>query len=258
MSNIGFRLLAVPGADGLTSLGHTPGMLYTCPATGPKNDTTCAPDGLATTVDPVLAQVEPPGTIRVGDHTRSQVAYLRIGPVGMMWLPAEAGPESTIGMPAGYLDSPENWHAEDPSLHAFGADYVTSGYVKNRMADRVSMDRRSRERRTRLRRPALGLPDLVRRRRVRRTRHVCRAVRGRGDRVPRCRRRRDVQGRHGGPVVARRLRARGRGGRRQLPVRSGVRRGRRTTTGRPTPSVGTSKPTSSPRSPDSPARATPP
>ncbi len=61
MSNIGFRLLAVPGADGLTSLGHTPGMLYTCPATGPKNDTTCAPDGLATTVDPVLAQVQPPG-----------------------------------------------------------------------------------------------------------------------------------------------------------------------------------------------------
>ncbi len=53
----------------------------------------------------------------------------------MMWLPAEAGPESTIGMPAGYLDSPVNWHADDPSLHAFGADYVTSGYVKNRMAD---------------------------------------------------------------------------------------------------------------------------
>ena len=53
----------------------------------------------------------------------------------MMWLPAEAGPESTIGMPAGYLDSPENWHSDDPSLHAFGDDYVTGGYVKNRMAD---------------------------------------------------------------------------------------------------------------------------
>ena len=104
-------------------------MLYTCPATGPKNDSTCAPDELATTADPVL------GEIRLGDHTRSQVAYLRIGPVGMMWLPAEAGPESTIGMPAGYLASPENWHADDPSLHAFGADYVTGGYVKNRMAD---------------------------------------------------------------------------------------------------------------------------
>ena len=129
MSNIGFRLLAVPGDDGLTDLGHTPGMLYTCPATGPKDDSTCAPDELATTTDPIL------GDIRLGDHTRSQVAYLRIGPVGMMWLPAEAGPESTIGMPAGYLDSPENWHIDDPSLHAFGADYATSGYVKNRMAD---------------------------------------------------------------------------------------------------------------------------
>jgi hypothetical protein len=129
MSNIGFRLLTVPGDDGLTALGHTPGMLYTCPPTGPKNDSTCTPDALATTSDPILGQ------IRLGDHTRSQAAYLRIGPVGMMWLPAEAGPESTIGMPGGYPANPENWHSDDPSLHAFGDEYVTVGYVKNRMTD---------------------------------------------------------------------------------------------------------------------------
>jgi hypothetical protein len=129
MSNIGFRVLAVLGADGRPALGHTPGMLYTCPATGPKNDSTCAPDEAATTSDPYA------GTIRVGDHVRSQVARLRIGPVGLMWLPAEVGAESTIGMPAGYPDNPENWHKDDPSLHAFGDDYVTSGYVKNRMTD---------------------------------------------------------------------------------------------------------------------------
>jgi hypothetical protein len=131
MSNIGFRFLLVPGDDGFTSLGHTPGMLYTCPATGPKDDTTCVPDQLATTADPFL------GEVRVGDHTRSEVAYLRIGPVGMMWLPAEMGPELTIGMPAGYLASPTDWHElpDDPPLHAFGPEYVTGGYVKNRMAD---------------------------------------------------------------------------------------------------------------------------
>jgi hypothetical protein len=129
MSNIGFRFLLVPGDDGFTSLGHTPGMLYTCPATGPKTDATCVPDNLATTGDPLL------GEIRVGDHAKSQVSYLRIGPVGMMWLPAEMDPQLTIGQPAEYPNTPALWHQDDPSLHAFGPDNVTAGFVKNRMAD---------------------------------------------------------------------------------------------------------------------------
>ena len=129
MSNIGFRLLLVRGEDGLTQLGHTPVMLYTCPPTGPKNDSTCAPDDFSTEDDQLL------GEIRAGDHARTRAAYLRIGPVGMMWIPAEIGSESTIGLPAGYVDTPANWHREDLSLHANGADYVTSGYVKNRMSD---------------------------------------------------------------------------------------------------------------------------
>lgn len=129
MSNIGFRFLLVPGDDGFTSLGHLPGEMYTCPAEGPKNADTCDGDGLATQPDPLL------GEVRVGDHALTQVSYLRIGPVGTMWLPAEIGPESTIGLPAGYHDTPELWHLDDPSLHAFGEEYATSGFVKNRMSD---------------------------------------------------------------------------------------------------------------------------
>jgi hypothetical protein len=129
MSNIGFRLLLVRGADGFTSLGHTPAMLYTCPATGPKTDATCAPDNFATEADPLL------GPIRAGDHIKSRVAYLRVGPVGVMWIPAEIGPELTIGLPAEYRDHPDDWHREDITLHASGDDYRTVGYVKNRMAD---------------------------------------------------------------------------------------------------------------------------
>ena len=130
LSNIGFRLLLVPGDDGLTSLGHTPGQLYTCPATGPKDDGTCVPDDFATVPDPLL------GEIRAGDHLKSQAAYLRIGSVGVMFIPAEIGAESTIGLPAGYVDEPANWHLDDLSLHASGADYATVGYVKNRMPDK--------------------------------------------------------------------------------------------------------------------------
>jgi hypothetical protein len=129
MSHIGFRLLLVRGDDGFTSLGHTPAMLYTCPATGPKTDATCSPDNFATETDQVL------GPIRVGDHIRSRVAYLRIGPVGVMWIPAEIGPELTIGLPAEYRADPRNWHREHVSLHASGDAYRTVGYVKNRMAD---------------------------------------------------------------------------------------------------------------------------
>ena len=52
-----------------------------------------------------------------------------------MFVPAELGPESAIGLPAGYVDEPANWHLDDVSLHASGADYATVGYVKNRMPD---------------------------------------------------------------------------------------------------------------------------
>lgn len=129
MSNIGFRFLSVVDDSGYASLGHTPGDLYNCPPLGPKTVDTCVPDDLAVEADPLL------GAIRVGDHSRSEVAYLRVGPVGMMWLPAEVGPESTIGLPADYLATPEAWHLDDPALHAFGEENQPSGYVKNRMDD---------------------------------------------------------------------------------------------------------------------------
>lgn len=129
MSNIGFRFLLNVGPDGYSSLGHGVAELYTCPPLGPKTAETCVGDGLASQGDPVL------GAVRVGDHVRTEVASLRIGPVGTMWLPAEVGPESTIGLPAGYHDTPELWHADALDLHAVGTDYVTSGYVKNLMDD---------------------------------------------------------------------------------------------------------------------------
>lgn len=129
MSHIGFRFLLVPGADGLTSLGHFPAELYNCPPDGPKTEQTCAPDDLDTESDPIL------GEIRQGDHTRSVVSYLRIGPVGLMWIPAEIAPELVIGLPADYRESPATWHLDDPTLHAFGDSYQTAGYVKDLMDD---------------------------------------------------------------------------------------------------------------------------
>ncbi|HEY3144393.1 MAG TPA: hypothetical protein VGJ86_24905 [Acidimicrobiales bacterium] len=132
LSNIGFRvLLVVDPATGFTQLGHTPPVAYSCPATGPKTDETCTSRGFATEEDPFV------GTIRSGDHLKSEVGYLRIGStVGMMFLPGEAAGEVVIGLPAEFRSDPGRWYEEPLDQNAFGDAYTTPGYVHNRMHDR--------------------------------------------------------------------------------------------------------------------------
>jgi hypothetical protein len=124
-------LLVVDPATGRTSLGHNPAPLYNCPLTGPKTSETCEPDGFASATDPNL------GTdFRVGDHLLSAVEYVRIGPVGMMFLPGEVPGELTVGLPSGFRATPQKWYEEPPGTHAFGADYKVPGYAARRMSDR--------------------------------------------------------------------------------------------------------------------------
>lgn len=131
LTNIGFRLLLVVDPDtGFTQLGHTPPVAYTCPATGPKTDATCTGVGFTTEEDPLI------GTIRAGDHLQSEVGYLRIGPVGMMFLPGEVAGELVVGLPAAFRRDPGRWYEESHALNAFGDDYTTPGYVHRRMHDR--------------------------------------------------------------------------------------------------------------------------
>jgi len=131
LSNFGFRvLLVVDPATGYTNLGNTPPLLYDCPLTGPKNASTCEPDEYQSGVDPVLGV-----SARQGNHLQSAVDYVRIGPVGMMFLPGEIPGELTIGLPADFRVTPENWYEEPPGRHAFGADYTIPGYTRRRMAD---------------------------------------------------------------------------------------------------------------------------
>jgi hypothetical protein len=131
LSNIGFRLLLVVDPEtGFTQLGHVPPTAYTCPGTGPKTDESCESEGFGTEQDPVL------GTIRAGDHLKSEVGYLRIGPVGMMFLPGEVAGELVKGLPAEFRADPARWYEESLDLNAFGDEYTTPGYVLNRMHDR--------------------------------------------------------------------------------------------------------------------------
>jgi hypothetical protein len=131
LSNFGFRvLLTLDPATGRTQLGHTPPLLYTCPPSGPKTEETCTGDGYQSGVDPNIG-----APFRLGDHLRSAVEYVRIGPVGMMFLPGEIPGELTMGLPAGFRDTPEDWYEEPLGRHAFGAEYTIPGYARNRMAD---------------------------------------------------------------------------------------------------------------------------
>jgi len=128
LSNIGFRfLLVVDPGTGFTALGHNVAELYDCDL--PASDATCTPDGAASEPDPVV------GAIRVGDHLHSAVEYVKVGPVGMMFLPGEIPGELTAGLPSGFRSHPEDWYEEPPGRHAFGADYTIPGYTANRMDD---------------------------------------------------------------------------------------------------------------------------
>lgn len=131
LSNFGFRvLLVVDPATGRTSLGHTPPLLYDCPLTGPKDAQTCESDEYQSGIDPNLG-----APFRLGNHLQSAVEYVRIGPVGMMFLPGEIPGELTMGLPAGFRSTPGDWYDEPPGTHAFGADYTIPGYTRRRMAD---------------------------------------------------------------------------------------------------------------------------
>jgi hypothetical protein len=131
LSNLGFRvLLVVDPATGRTSLGHEPPVLYDCPLAGPKDDITCEGDDFDAEVDPILGV-----PLRSGDHLHSAVEYVRIGPVGMMFLPGEIPGELTIGLPSAFRTAPENWYEEPPGRHAFGDEYTIPGYTRKRMSD---------------------------------------------------------------------------------------------------------------------------
>ena len=131
LSNFGFRVqLVVEPATGRTNLGHTPSMLYDCPLTGPKNSQTCEPDDYQSATDPQLGTA-----FRLGNHLQSAVEYVRIGPIGMMFLPGEIPGELTMGLPADFRAAPENWYEEPDGPQAFGDDYTIPGYTRRRMAD---------------------------------------------------------------------------------------------------------------------------
>jgi len=131
LSNLGFRiLLVVDPSTGFTQLGHNVPQLYTCQPGVPPTGATCTPDGAASAVDPLLGL-----PFRVGDHLRSAVEYVRIGPVGMMFLPGEIPGELTAGLPSDFRSQPENWYEEPLGRHAFGADYTIPGYTTRRMSD---------------------------------------------------------------------------------------------------------------------------
>ena len=132
LSNFGFRVLLVVDPDtGRTQLGHVAAPLYNCPLQGPKTDATCTADGFASATDPLIGE-----DFRTGDHLRSAVEYVRIGPVGMMFLPGEVPGELTAGLPAQFRADPARWYEEPMGRHAFGAAYRIPGFAARRMSDR--------------------------------------------------------------------------------------------------------------------------
>jgi len=133
LANLGFRIgLLVDEMGQTTQLGHLPRELYTCPPMGPKNDETCVSDE--------LMSVDLGGGLvaRAGDHLRSEVVYVHLGPIEMLSVPGEAAPELVHGLPSDFLTDPAGVYYPGPDdmvNHAVPADYTTPGYVRQMMTE---------------------------------------------------------------------------------------------------------------------------
>ncbi|MDP2439314.1 MAG: hypothetical protein Q8P67_26495, partial [archaeon] len=67
---------------------------------------------------------------RLGTHLKSEVQYLRLGPVQFVTAPLELPPELATGLPSDF-DTPEGTlrYYNNPDLHATGADLQLPGVV---------------------------------------------------------------------------------------------------------------------------------
>lgn len=137
LNNWGFRLGLVVRKNGEPLLlGYNKRDLFLCPATGVKDSSSCVSDGFETVMDPLL-QVP----IRKGDHLKTEVHYVRIGPIGFMTVPGEAVVELVEGLPSDFYADPRQTYyagAEDPNDHVKGAAYQTPGYIRQTMDDRYT------------------------------------------------------------------------------------------------------------------------
>jgi hypothetical protein len=98
---------------------------YTCEPIDAPSDGTCVPDGDRWKYDPLTKL-----PYRLGTHIRTEVQYLRVGPLQFITAPLELPPEIAVGLPADF-DTPagvERYY-NNPTLHATGSDLVLPGVV---------------------------------------------------------------------------------------------------------------------------------
>ncbi len=135
LAQIEFRIGLSVINDEPLALGHLPRELYSCPAMGPKNDDTCISDEFASPIDPDLG-----APLRVGDHLKSLVTYVQLGPIEILTIPGESVTELVHGLPSDFVDDPAAVYygsgmlgLENSTNHLDSEDYTTPGYVRQTM-----------------------------------------------------------------------------------------------------------------------------
>ena len=106
-------------------LGDTLRPSWTCQSPTQPTDATCTPDNNAFKFDPKTNY-----PFRLGTHLKSEVQYLRIGPVQFITAPLELPPELATGLPADF-DTAEGTlrYYNNPHLHATGSAFQLPGVV---------------------------------------------------------------------------------------------------------------------------------
>lgn len=135
LAQLEFRIGLSVLNDEPLALGHLPRELYTCPAMGPKNDETCVFDNYDSPFDPDFD-----APVRVGDHLKTEVVYIQLGPIDMLTIPGEAVTELVHGLPSDFVDDPDEVYygggllgLENSSNHLDSATYTTPGYARQTM-----------------------------------------------------------------------------------------------------------------------------
>ena len=133
LTNLGFRIgLSVKSNGVPLMLGHLPRELFICPNEGPWTDETCVSDNFESETDPYLNM-----PVRVGGFGKTEVHYVRMGPISMVTFPGEAVSELANGLPADFREDPREVYyesEEDRTNHADASTYTVGGYARQMMS----------------------------------------------------------------------------------------------------------------------------
>ncbi len=125
LTNMGFRVLLRTDDDGRPFLGNSVTPLLNCPD-APADLTTCVDDGGEMVSDELVTDLL--GVkIRKGDFVSPSITHVRLGRIGMLFVPGELQPHLVAGLPADF--GPSYYDPSSAERHTPASQLTIPGYL---------------------------------------------------------------------------------------------------------------------------------